>query len=280
LPASSRLLAMVIVGVVGRDDDVLFYNPAQLVAARGMSASFEQLSSTARIGALSSVTRVGSGGIAVGATIANFSSPFGAYPVDRLNMMGAGPNAGTSESFVVGLAQVVKGTRFGLAGKFVDERIANTRNDRALLDLGVAHDFFGTSFGLAVQNIGKSFEPTFPNGVSTDFGTIPQAPALMPLRTTLGAGRGTQAGPFDVYATAAVSLLRDDFVVPAGGGEISYSWLDGYNIILRAGARRPERGEGTFTAGAGFSMDRVSIDYALETLSGSRVANRIGLRIR
>ena len=27
------------VAVAGRDDDVLFYNPAQLVAARGMSVS-------------------------------------------------------------------------------------------------------------------------------------------------------------------------------------------------------------------------------------------------
>jgi hypothetical protein len=27
-------------------------------------------------------------------------------------------------------------------------------------------------------------------------------------------------------------------------------------------------------------MDRLSIDYALETLSGGRVGNRLGLRIR
>jgi hypothetical protein len=51
-------------------------------------------------------------------------------------------------------------------------------------------------------------------------------------------------------------------------------------VTLRAGGRRPEHGEGPFTAGLGFTVDRLSIDYALETLSGSRVANRIGLRIR
>ena len=85
---------------------------------------------------------------------------------------------------------------------------------------------------------------------------------------------------FDFNATGAVSVLRDGFIVPAGGGEMSYSWLDGYTVILRAGGRRPERGEDPFTAGLGFTVDRLSIDYALETLSGSRVANRIGLRIR
>jgi hypothetical protein len=102
----------------------------------------------------------------------------------------------------------------------------------------------------------------------------------MPLRTTLGAARGWSTNVFDFNATGAVSVLRDGFVVPAGGGEMSYSWLDGYTVILRAGGRRPEHGENPFTAGLGFTVDRLSIDYALETLSGSRVANRIGLRIR
>jgi hypothetical protein len=80
--------------------------------------------------------------------------------------------------------------------------------------------------------------------------------------------------------TADVSALRGGFVAPAGGAEVGYSWLDGYAIALRAGGRRPGAGEGAVTAGAGLSVDRLSVDYALETLSGSRTAHRIGLRIR
>src|SRR5436305_12454789 len=83
LPSSARALAMGSVAVAGRDDDVVFYNPAQLVAARGMSLSMEQFSASARAGALSSVTRFNSGGIAVGATIVQFDSPLRVYPIAR-----------------------------------------------------------------------------------------------------------------------------------------------------------------------------------------------------
>jgi len=104
--------------------------------------------------------------------------------------------------------------------------------------------------------------------------------AQLPLKTTLGAYTARPVGQFDLVATAAVSVLRNGFVTPAGGAELGYSWLDGYSIALRAGGRRPIAGEGGLTAGAGFYVDRLSIDYALETLSRSRVAHRFGLRVR
>ncbi len=75
-------------------------------------------------------------------------------------------------------------------------------------------------------------------------------------------------------------MLSTDFVIPSGGLEANYSWLSGYNIALRAGARRPMVGEDAFTAGAGFSLDRVTLDYGLETLSGGRVGHRVGIRVR
>jgi hypothetical protein len=275
IPSSTRALAMGNVAVAGRDDDVLFYNPAQLVAARGMSVSAEQFSSTAYAAALSSVTRFSTGGIAVGATMAEFDSRLASYPVTREDLVLGGPVLGSAGTLVVGIAQVFKSVRIGGAAKFVEERVGPTRNARGVFDLGLGRDFFGYAFGLAVQNIGQSFKPTTPPG--SEFIRLRSE---MPLRTTLGAARGWNTNVFDFNATVAVSVLRDGFVVPAGGGEMSYSWLDGYTVILRAGGRRPERGENPFTAGLGFTVDRLSIDYALETLSGSRVANRIGLRIR
>jgi hypothetical protein len=102
----------------------------------------------------------------------------------------------------------------------------------------------------------------------------------LPTRLTFGGTGGQQAGPFDLVATADISALRGGFIAPAGGAELGYSWLDGYDIALRAGARRPAAGEGALTGGAGLTMDRLSIDYALEVLAGSRIAHRIGLRIR
>ena len=282
LPASARNLSMGNVGIASRDDDVLFYNPAQLVSARGTSTSMEQFSSTARGGALSSVSRVGNGGIGVGAAIVEFQSPLGVYPVSRASMLRRGANNGTSANVAFGIGQVFKGTSFGVTAKYVDEQVANARNGGVAFDAGASRTLLGTSFGFAVQNVGPSFDPTMPNpSASPGFGTpVPVAGTPLPLRTTLGAARATQAGPFDVYGTAAVSVLRGDFVVPAGGFELNYSWLDGYDILVRTGARRPEHGEGVMTAGLGLAMDRISLDYALETLSGSRVAHRIGLRVK
>lgn len=282
LPSSARTLAMGNVGVVGRDDDVLFYNPAQLVAARGTSVSAEQYSRHARGGTLSSVIRFNTGGIGIGATFNNFrSGANGAYPVDRLDMRGDSPfTAGSSNTLAIGIGQVFKGTRVGVTGKYLDEPTSGTRNAATVVDVGVARDFFGYSFGLAVQNIGPDVDA--PTVIDNGGGAVSaDIPAFgLPLSATFGAGRSQIAGPFDLVATAAVTYLRDGFVSPAAGVEIGWSWLEGHNVYARAGARRPVRGEEPLTAGVGFIKDRLAIDYAIETLSGGRAGHRIGFRVR
>lgn len=275
LPMGARPLAMGNVGVVSRDDDALFYNPAQLSFARGMSASIEQFSSTARTGALSTVTRFSTGGVAIGASVAQFDAPIGTYPATRQDLVRGGPVKSSDASLVVGIAQVFKSTRIGVAAKYVQETIGASRASGALFDVGLGRDFFGYSFGLSAQNLGDAFTPSV---VPTSSFLV--VPAHLPFRATLGVSRGKSFDQFDVAATAAVSTLRDGFIIPAGGAELTYSWLDGYVVQFRAGARRPEPGEGTITAGAGLTVDRLTLDYALETLSGSRVAHRIGLRVR
>jgi hypothetical protein len=286
LPSSARTLAMGNVGIVGRDDDVLFYNPAQLVAARGTSVSAERYSRHARGGTLSSVIRFGTGGIGIGATVNNFrtgaiGSGGGPYPVDRLDMRGESAlSAGSSNTLAVGIGQVFKGTRFGVTGKYLDEPTDLSRNAATVFDVGVARDFFGYSFGLAVQNIGPDFEPEPNRGETGGIGGGSIPASGLPLSATFGAGRGRPIGPIDVLATAAVTYLRDGFVSPAGGAEVGWSWLEGYNVYARAGARRPVRGEGVMTAGLGFVKDRLAIDYAIETLSGGRAGHRIGFRVR
>lgn len=275
LPMGARPLAMGNVGVASRDDDVLFYNPAQLTFARGMSASIEQFSSTARTGSLSTVTRFNSGGVAIGASVAQFNVPTGAYPVTREDLVTGGSVNGSDASLLVGVAQVIKSTRIGVTAKYVQEAIGSSRNSQALFDVGLGREFFGYSFGLAAQNLGQAFSP-----VSVPGSPFAVTPTHLPFRATLGAAKTHSFDQFDVAATAAVSTLRDGFVIPAGGGELSYSWLDGYVVQFRAGARRPEPGEGAITAGAGLTIDRLTFDYALETLAGSRLAHRIGLRVR
>jgi hypothetical protein len=287
LPAGARSLATGNVGVASRDDDVLFFNPAQLAIARGFSASGERYSPTASGGSMSAVTRFNNGGIGIGVQMVDYDLPIGLFPADRGTMLGPGQPA-TSLEASVGVAQVVKGVRVGGAAKYVEDNDGTTRVSRAAFDVGLSKDVFRFyTVALAVQNMGAS--TTIPCSTATHCipasglpGSVPLefTSANLPIRTTLGVAGGRGVGEFDLAGTAAVSLLRTNFVVPAGGAEIGYSWLDGYSLALRAGARRPLPGERALTAGAGFTMDRLSIDYALEALSGSRIGHRLGLRVR
>ncbi len=256
LPSSTRALGMGNVGVAGRDDDVVFYNPAQLAVARGSTLSGERHSESLIAGALSSATAFSSGGVGVGALFSrtNTYEPQFLIPV-------------TSVVGTAAIAQVVKGVRVGLAGKYLGEQRQFQYGSRTMADVGLARGFrqYFTA-GLAVQNIGivghTGLDPT-------------------PTSATLGASGSGPLGPYDVMLTTAVSFDDHDHRARvAGGGEIAWSWLNGYSIALRAGGRDPVPGSHAFTAGAGFVVDRISLDYALETTSGSRAAHRIGLRLR
>lgn len=285
LPSGPRTLAVGNTGVAGRDDDVIFFNPAQLVIARGFSGSVERYSATSAGGALSAVTRFNTGGIAIGMRMVDYDAPTAFYPLDRGSMLDAAAGNGTSLEAVVGVGQLIKGYRVGLSGKYVEDNAPAIRLSRGALDLGVSKDFFTRyTFALAVQNIGASTDVPCPVTVCTippggsEFAlpiSVPQ-----PLRTTFGVQTQRIVKQFDLMATASLWMLRADWFGASGGAELGYSWLDGYSVALRAGARSTLPGEAAFTAGAGFTMDRLSIDYAAEALTGSRWGQRIGLRVR
>jgi hypothetical protein len=286
LPSGPRTLALGNTGVAGRDDDVIFFNPAQLVIARGFSGSLERYSATSAGGALSAVTRVSAGGIAIGMRMVDYETPTSVYPLDRGTMLDAAPGNGTSVEAIVGVGQLIKGIRVGVAGKYVEDNVPALRVSRGALDLGVSKDLFTRyTFALAVQNIGASTEvpcATTRTCTPPPGNTVPNptTPVRLPLRSTFGVQAQGPVGEFDLMATAAVWMLRADWFGASGGAELGYSWLSGYSIALRAGARSTLPGEAAFTAGAGFNMDRLSIDYAAEALTGSRFGQRIGLRVR
>jgi hypothetical protein len=316
LPAGARTLAMGNTGVAGRDDDVLFFNPAQLQVARGTSASAERYSANSAGGSLSSVTRLANSSVAIGMQYVEYApqlfrtsdgTAFSPFPATRETSFDDGDGAGSSVEATIGYARTFKSVRVGAAAKYVEDEVPGIRVGRAAFDFGLGREFFRQySVGLAVQNVGKGMAtscdlipdpargtcivPPLVPGSTAPPGT---ATVNLPLRTTLGISNSRQVGEFDLVATAAVSMLRKDFVAPSGGAELSYSWIDGYNIALRGGLRRTIPGEAPFTAGFGFTADRVSIDYALETLRGSsssctlscvadglQIAHRIGVRIR
>jgi len=267
LPSGPRTLALGDVGVTSRDDEVLFFNPAQLVIANGFSTSGERYGGGSSGAALSAVTRFNGGGVAIGMRTQSAEGDF--IPGPGLPSAFDQSLVSSSLELSVGIAQAFKGIRFGVAGKYAEQEFGGSRLERGLVDLGVSKVVFGSyTVGAAVQNLGQD-------------GDLPgPVEAELPRQATLGVSRAESVGEFDLFGTAAVSWVRSNTLAPAGGLEVNYSWLSGYNIALRAGARRPLPGQKAFTAGAGFTVDRLSIDYALETLSGGRVGNRLGLRIR
>jgi hypothetical protein len=267
LSSSARMLAMGDIGVAGRDDDVIFYNPAQLFVARGTSFSLARLSATARGGTMSTVLRLGPGAVGFGANYLEYQRP-AVYPVSRYDVLGPGANIGTSVLGAVGYAQTYKGVRIGAAAKYALDADAADRYRNVYGDVGLARDFGRYSTALSVQNLGSSLE----RGPVT---------IKVPTTATLGVGTARPLGPFDANATAGVSYSREDELTAGGGAEIGWSWLSGYSVAVRAGAHQArQNGDTELMAGFGFTADRTTLDFAAERLPGNRAGYRAGIRIR
>jgi hypothetical protein len=264
LPSSTRALGLGDSYVTGRDADALFYNPAQLGVARGMSGSVERYRSASTLGSLSSAMQFGSGGAGIGVQFLDYGAVTGRYPSQIRDLGTRGPVTASSVAATVGYAMAFKGARLGFAAKYVEERMENARGSVVAGDIGLAKDLDRITIGLAVQNIGDDI-------------ALGSRHASLPQRYTLGmSGGGLPAGPFDIGAAASVSVLRNGFVTPAGGVEAGYTWLDGYTITGRFGFRRTETSaQSGATFGATLSIDRFSLDYANE-----EHAHRFGVRVR
>ena len=269
----------------GRDDDVIFYGPAQLAVARGTSASVERYSDRLVGGAMSTTARIASGGVGIGAQIVegrneaqcNLVSlgPFGSF------VFSPAPRNVSRMLAVIGAAQTFKKFRFGASAKYAGVQAGDDRTSRVMFDAGVSRDmsladFVPLTVAVAVQNIGTSAADTVQLNT--------------PLRAALGLASGGPVGPFDLALAAQVAVERNDTLslfkkgrmIGGLGVEVGYAWLDGYNFALRVGERVPPTRTDIahFTFGAGLVLDRVSIDYAGEGEVGSRVAHRIGIRLR
>ena len=283
--ASTRGIAMADANTAGRDDDVIFYGPAQLAVARGASASVERYSDRLVGGAMSTVARIASGGVGIGAQIVQGRNEAQCNLVSLgpggLFVFSPAPRNVSRMLAVIGAAQTFKKFRFGASAKYAGEQAGDERTSRVMLDAGVSRDvsladFIPLTVAVAVQNIGTSATDTVQ--LST------------PLRAALGLASGGPVGPLDLSVAAQVAterngtqpLFQHGRMIAGLGVELGYTWLDGYNFAFRAGERVPPTRTdlGHFTFGAGLQLDRVTIDYAGEGEVGSRLAHRIGVRLR
>lgn len=253
VPASARVAALGNAWVAGRDQDVVFSNPAQLVGARpDFSLSFAHLGSAQTMGALTSVYAAGR---------LSFTLGWGGV------ILAQGDGTPPSALGVVAGAVTYRGLRAGVGGKYVSDNQSTSERHALLCDVGLARNLFGGVVGAALHNVGLGSA----NGM---------AGTTIPKQLAFGWSASKQAGPLDVALFTQVTT-RKDHTSPAAGLEVGYGWIEGYVVTLRAGARRTEfTGERPGSVGAGFTADRLTIEYALQGLDQGHRAHRMTIRWR
>lgn len=271
LAPSARVAALAGAWVAGRDQDVIFYNPAQLVGVRpDFAVSAGRIGNASRTASLSSAYAAGKLSLTLGwgVQFVNFETASGqAPPFSPDVLLGSGVVDAQSLLATAGAAVEYKSVKMGSAVKYLSDR--TTVNASAMaVDIGVSRNLFGGVGAFAVQNLGpRALDEALPE-------------ARLP-RQIAGGWSGTRAaGPFDLaYFTQLTH--RKDWTAPAVGLEAGYSWLEGYTVTGRVGARRPDTdAESPLSLGGAFTLDRVTLEYAMRFFDDSRRAHLVTLRWR
>jgi hypothetical protein len=270
VPASARVSALGGAWVSGRDQDVLFYNPAQLIGTRqDFSVSLARLGPTSSTGALTSTYTGGKWSFTLGwgLQVLNFKTfAGGPIPYSQASLVTRGDIDAQSSVAAVGGAIVYKSFRIGASAKYASERTTLDRH-AWLADLGVARSLFGGVAAFSAQNLGRS---------ALDEGSSIKIPRQM----LMGWSTTRPAGPLDLGIYTQVTK-RSGWTSPAAGLEVGYSWIEGYLVTVRAGARRPDvAGAKPMTIGGGLSADRLTVDYGLEFFDNGHRAHRVTIRWR
>jgi len=280
LPSSPRTMALGDAWVAGRDNEVVFYNPAQLIGARASEFAFDIMrhGPASKHATIASSFAAGKMSFTLGwgvQMVGFHAGPGVLYPF-RSDVVGASglPN-GTSALVAIGAAVVYKGFRIGGAGKYAfDHVLPLAAGDPAVhdhafvVDLGVARNIFGGTAAASLQNLGHLTAP--------DGATLP-----IPKQWRYGWSTVKPAGPLDI-GVFAEGLTRGGWTSPRGGMEVGYSWIEGYLVTLRVGARRPDAtSQSPLSLGAALTADRLTVEYGVQLArAGGRAAQGVTVRWR
>jgi len=250
-----------------RDIEAIFANPAMVGVVVGTIVGAGRYDAATQL-TLASAAALGPFNVGIGVSYLDHLSqeqelPYWSY---SLQVGGHLPSSSTVGTFA--LSTTYRGTRFGAAMKYVDQRIASLDDAVPSADFGIARDVSRYTVGLAVQNIGA--------GIHFSNSTV-----QLPLRVSTGVtAYGFLFGPFDVNGSAGASILPDGLILPAAGVELAYVPMEGYNFAVRAGLRRPElRAQRPLSVGGSAALDRFALEYAWEDwVNGG--THRLALRVR
>ena len=153
LPAGTRALGLGDAGVAGVDDDVIFYNPAQLALVRGTTVSGQRYARGNTAAAFSTVLAFAGGGLGVGAQWLGFSTRALTFPIATAALDTAGILTASSAAVTVAFARAIKGVRVGLSSKVAQESAPMTRSTSGFVDVGLEKNYRAIGIGLALQNV-------------------------------------------------------------------------------------------------------------------------------
>ncbi|HSJ14442.1 MAG TPA: hypothetical protein VK939_08500 [Longimicrobiales bacterium] len=272
LPGSTRALALGGAYPIGQTgSDAIFYNPANGDRLRGASLAVQWAGSESTLYTLSAATDWFGGALAFGMMALDYHAGEAAglaIPAAApANLLAGGTTAISERSALVAYARRIRGVRLAATGRLIEQRLPDERNRTAAADLAAAYDFGPAVAGLAVQNLGPGMEV---HGEDT----------ALPLGVRFDASTDSYPlGPLDVSLAARVTWVRAGDVVPGAGIELGYWPVAGRTFFARGGIARALDGEDPFTAGAGFSGDKLSVDYAWAGFEAGPV-HRVSVRWR
>jgi hypothetical protein len=274
LPGSTRALGTGnAYPLAAPDPDVLFYNPALIDAARGLSGSLAMYGESGNLLSVTAATDWWHGSIALGVQTLTYDE----FVPETNNIRPLDPgipaqNVVLTSSSQIGTAAYARslfGFRFGIAGKFVDQRVAGEHDVTVAGDIGVARNLGRFVVGLAGRNLGR--DPEFA-GFSAE---LPSSVSLA------AASRSRAVGPLDLSVAATGSWYRDERFGAGGGIEAGYYPITGRTFTARVGFRWIEDSDLVpITVGGGFTGDRIGIDYAYEGVDNGDAVHRFTIRWR
>jgi hypothetical protein len=272
LPVSVRAAALGHAFPLGSvDANALFSNTAFAESLRGIAATAQAFGSRSSAYSAAGGMEWWGGSVGLGLQTASYAPDLDASAEVGGPFFGSGPEPVAETAATLAFSRRIRGIRFGAAGKLLEQRAGVERNSTVAGDLATALNVWRLNLGLSVQHIGPAME-------------VAGRDVPLPDRVTLGAAFSSPmpVGPIDLLAAAAVGRdTRGDFF-GGGGAEVSYWPVVGRTFSIRAGARTrgADRHAGRLTLGAGFTGDRIGIDYAHESYGDRGDVHRVGLRWR
>ncbi len=243
--------AMGDIGVAESNDaTAMYYNPANLVYGDGTQMTLQHLE---HFGLFRQEAMVLSHRLPKGTIGLSFSG-FYSDPLERTTIDRVGVSQGEFQPYqlAVGLGYAYPFSSFsiGIVGKFLYERIDAYGASGLALDLGITHrsKLAGLTLAAAVANLGGQM-------------TLKEEPYDLPLTVRLGASYTPQ---LEGESFAENLTVATDFLFPNDGNgriHLGSELRLHQNFAMRVGYRFNYDTYG-LTAGAGFRMGLLSVDYA------------------